>query len=365
MKKSNLIIIIIFCFFIYAPTIIYWFVSDKMDNQNYENRELYTKPDFTFQNILNFPSQYEKYFNDHMAFKNEIRKLRSSILYNVFSTSSTSRVIYGKDGWLFYNSKASESVDNIEDYRKLSVFSDIEKEQIKNSLTKTKNVLSSKGIQFYVWILPNKENIYFDYMPNLISRNDENQKSKTEDLIDYLEKNTDLSVIYSKDALVEGRKHEDTYYKFDTHWNNYGSYLGVIDLMKKMNPNFNINENITWGDNTRTGDLANMLTLSDELIENDKIAQNFLSDITYKCVSGKEFKECTSNGKYNQTILVIGDSFRHATVQYLAKIYNKAIFIHRDYYNEDLIKKYSADIVVYEVVERLSKTLKNADKILY
>ena len=111
MKKKDLFIIIIFISFITLPSIFYWFLKDKMDNTNYENRNLYDKPKLELKSITEFPTNYEYYFNDNLSFKNEIRKIRSNVLYKLFNISTTPRVIVGEDGWMFYNSIAAEAVD--------------------------------------------------------------------------------------------------------------------------------------------------------------------------------------------------------------------------------------------------------------
>ena len=49
MKKKDLIIVIIFISFLVLPSILFWFVKDKFDNTNYENRTLSSKPEFTFK----------------------------------------------------------------------------------------------------------------------------------------------------------------------------------------------------------------------------------------------------------------------------------------------------------------------------
>ena len=362
--KKNLVIIIIFLVFIYCPTIIYKFVEDKLDHNNYENRELYKKPDFTLNNITNFPKSYENYFNDNLPFKNEIRKLRSYITYNFFATTSNSRVIQGKDGWLFYNSAVATDGNSIGDYRKTAVFTEAEQEKIAKALIKTDLELKKDNIDFYIWIIPNKEQVYYDYMPKIINRNSTQTNSRTENLIKYLEKNSDLNIIYPKNVLITERNQRDTYLKYDTHWNDYGAYVATIDLIKTIDPNFDLDNQIEWSEIAASGDLANMLMLGNSLRSVNFKADNFLNDITYNCQTETAFHECTSNGLYNETILLIGDSFRTATIQYLAKIFNKAIFIHNDYYNENLIDKYKADIVIYEVVERYSAKLQNSSEIL-
>lgn len=364
MKKNDLIIVIIFILFLIGPNVVYFFIKDKMDTTNYENKNLYSKPDLTFNKIMEYPKNYENYFNDHLPFKNEIRNIRASVLYNL-KTSSNSSVIIGKDGWLFYNSAAVKDGNAVADYRNIVRFTDIEKQEIKNSLVNTNNYLQERDIKFYVYIAPNKENVYSDYMPSMITRDNESN-SKTEDLINYLNAETNLEIVYPKNVLIENRKKHHTYYKYDTHWNSYGAYLGTIELMKIIDSSFEIPKINVSIENTASDDLARMNALYKGPKVVKPIISNFYDDKTYKCESDKtEFIECESdNPLYNETILFVGDSFRNGMSKYLFKLYKKSIFVHRNYYNEDFIKKYNPNLIIYEVVERKSINLKYTNKTL-
>lgn len=359
MKKNDLIIVIVFLLFLIGPNIFYFFLKNKMDLTNYENRDLFNKPPLVYSDILNYPNNYENYFNDNLPFKNEIRKIRSQILYK-FGVSSNSSVIIGKNGWLFYNGSSKNDGDNISDYRKTNSYTKEEKENIKYNLIETNNYLNKKSIDFYILVLPNKENVYSDYLENKISRS-YRKNSRTEELIEYLNKNAQLNIIYPKDILVRNRENYNTYYKYDTHWNDYGAYLGTMELMKKLDNNFKLPE-IKISTKVFEGDLINIGSIYNSLENIEPTVTNFYDNIKYECKFDKEFKECTSNNFiYDKTLLVVGDSFRNATVQYLAKLYSKSIFIHSGYYKDDLVKKYNPDIVVYETVERYSSTLVNSN----
>lgn len=355
--NKNLLLVVIFIMFLTLPNISYWFLKDKMDNNNYQNRELYKKPEFTFSDILSFPRNYDNYFTDHLAYGNEIRKIRSDILYKAFHLGSTSSVIVGEDGWLFYNGTGDGNP--ILDYRNIEIYTNEEKEMFKNSLLNTRNKLNNKDINFYLLVIPNKENVYSYKLKKIIKKS--NRKySKTEDLINYLRENTDLNIIYPKDELMSATTEVETYYKYDTHWNNYGAFLGVMKLIKDFDNEFEIPDiKVTY--EYSSGDLATM-NLLPNLSNEEPNVKNFYDDITYSCESSTNLKICNSdNAIYDKTILFVGDSFRNATVQYLAKIYKRAVIIHKNEVKEDLISKYDVDTVVYESVERYSNDLLNTN----
>lgn len=358
MKKQDLIITIGFLFFLFVPNFIYFFVKDKMDNNNYENRELYSKPELQYEGITLYPRNYENYFNDHLAFKNEIRSLRSKILYNIFKTSSNERVLIGKNNWLFYNSAASIDGNSISDFQNITLYSKEEMETIKNNLVKSRDNLKNKNIDFYVFVIPNKENVYSDYMPKVINKSTRNN-SKTEILVDYLKNKSDLNITYPKKELVESRKKYETYKKNDTHWNSFGAYIGVKKLSNNINSNIKI-EKVKFNIQKNTGDLAGMNLMPEDLMINDLNVEHFMDDISVYCKDEVNmFVECESNNSNNKKILFIGDSFRTLTIPYLSKMYEHSYFVHRNNYNNDFIEKYNPDIIVLETVERYSYVLGN------
>lgn len=352
MKKKDLIITIIFICILIMPNVLYWLSYDNMDHTNYENRNLFEKPVLKFSKILEFSSAFENYYNDNLAFKNEIRINYSNFLYHKFNMSSNKRVIIGKDGWLFYNSVGDG--DSMNDYRKVNNYSFDKKENIKNNLVGIYNKLEKIGSEFYIFVAPNKENVYSEFMPNMINVNKKNTCTPVEDLLNYLDENTELNIVYPKESLIDNKKTFDTYYKFDTHWNNYGAYIGTLELIKTINPSFELsNINIEKTDNG--GDLSNMILMSNYLSNKEPIVLDFLSHIQPECQNKDNLKFCSaSNAIYNKTLLVIGDSFREGTVQYLSKVYSNTIFVHIDHYDDSIFYKYNPNIVVYETVERYS-----------
>lgn len=359
MKKNDLIVTIFFICILFLPNIFYWFLKDKMDNNNYENRNLYEKPELVFKDIKNFPKKFENYFNDHLPFKNEIRKTRSKIYANIFGISSSSSVILGADGWLFFTGDTT-----LTDYNKTTSYSESEKKKIMNSLAKTNDILNNNNIDFYILVIPNKENVYREKLSNVLKTNNKNQYSKTEDLIQYIKNNSTLKIIYPKDALVDAKKQYDTYYKYDTHWNNYGAYLGVIDLMKEIDANFKSNNILIDLETKYDGDLARMNLMS--IVSNkEPVVKNFYNDISYNCENASNYMVCNSEGSlYDKNILFVGDSFRTATAQYLAKIYKNSIFVHHWDFNESLLTDNNIDIVIYEFVERYSFFSNESEKIV-
>lgn len=363
-KISNLFIVIIFIAMITMPQVIGWIIGGDTKNEaTTENRNLSVKPKLTVTTIKTYPKAFDSYYNDNLPFRNSLIKAWANINYDLFNTTIDSRVIIGKEGWLFYEGEEAKSIKQVQG---LSRFSEEQKKNILENLEFNRDKLKKKGIEFYALVIPNKENIYKEYLPDTIKIKD--KVSGTEELVEYVKNNSDVNIVYPKEELLEAKKEFQVYYKYDTHWNDIGACIGTISLLKAIDVNFNYNLNdIKIGkSNSMYGDLTKFANLSDKLSEDGVIITNFYPKIVYKTnkiqvngIKADKIESFISNSENNKKVLVIGDSFRSAMRPYLSKLYREVIYIHRDNLNEKLIDEIKPDIVVHEVVERYSSNLGN------
>lgn len=271
----------------------------------------------------------------------------------MFNTTVDSRVVIGKEGWLFYRGD-----DSIGQAQGIAKFSDKNKEDILKILKTNNEKFKEKDIEFYVLVLPNKENIYKEYLPDTISI--KSDISRTEELIEYIEKNSDINVIYPKQELMNAKEINQIYKKYDTHWNEIGGCIGTVAIEKTINPSFTYDiTKIEVEETTEKegNDLANFASLGDKLYENRVKVNNFYDDIHYEINKNLRYEEYISDSSNEKTVLFVGDSFRESLRPYFSKLYKRVIYMHKDKYTEDLLEELQPDIVIDEAVERLSGSL--------
>lgn len=356
-NRTNVLIILLFIAIITLPQITFWFINnDTSEISESENRKLNSKPELKFETITEYPKQFDDYYSDHLPFRTMFRNTWAKLNYNIFNVTVDDRVLLGKDNWLFYRGDKS-----IEQVQGLAIYTETEKNDILTKLRNNVTKLQEMGIETYVLVLPNKENIYKDYLPSNILIKD--NISRTEELINYIRNNSNIKVIYPKLELLEVKKDYQVYRKYDTHWNKIGAFVGTQALQKAIDNEFSYdldNILIERKQEKDGGDLAAFANLEEELFENLVRVKNFYPEIEYKksenmkCESYEEF---TSNSENDKTVVFIGDSFRNDMIEYFSKLYKKVIYIHRDYYKKGIIEEIKPDIVVIEAVERLSEGL--------
>ena len=362
LKNMYILISILFLCFLIMPNIIYRIFYKNFNHANYENRTLASKPILVLTNINEYPKKYEEYFNDYLPFRNELVKLKNLNDIFVFKNIFSRRVLLGKYKWLFTkDANLTEKYIGIEEYN----FTEKELEIAKNNLIHFRDELKKKNIDFIFMVCPDKPFIYFKYMPDYIKR--KSTKNGTDVFVEYIKNNTDIKVVYPKEELLKYKDKYQLYYKYDTHWNNLGAYIGYSELMKSLNiyvdniDNVNIkslsaNERFNF-DIYHYNDLANLLGLSKiKYYNNDKayIISNYITknyDTNYY-ISWDNFSFNSKSYKSKDNIMIIRDSFIMGMLDYIATRFKQSEFIHIDSFKNKNITEYNPDIVVFESVEK-------------
>lgn len=214
-KQKSIVWVIIFLLTTVFPWSLYGLIGQSLDSEGHENRKLEEKPVISRDNYEEFPQMYESYFNDNIPFRNQLVEINSAIDYFIFNQPSTDRVCIGQNGWLFYCD--NEDFNPIEQSLGYWHFTEDELEQIANNLRTAEQVLSSRGIEFVLFIVPNKETIYKEELPEYyVSKN---QYTAVDYLIDYLNENTNIRIVYPKEEMLcikEEYSDIPLYYKLDT-----------------------------------------------------------------------------------------------------------------------------------------------------
>ena len=289
--------------------------------------------------------------------------LDSNISY--FSTGSitSQQVVAGKDKWLFY--KSSIDGEPLKDYIGESRYTDIEMNAALKNASKLQKYWEKRGTDFLYVVPPNKENVYYEYMPDDIKRI--SKISRGDVTIDFL-KNNGINIVNLKPVILDSIKDSTTYkdkelyYKYDTHWNQLGAEVGVEQIIKE----FGGKSIPLESDDIYASQLVDHISAERDLAATAglKWLLKDESDFTIKANPVIDWslleKEINQQGNaiikndkavYNKTILVIGDSFRIAMIPSLSRYYSKVIVITGNDRYEDYAS-YHPDYVVYERVER-------------
>ncbi len=361
-KMGRFIILAAFAIIICCSKGIWFFTEKYIDTTNYENRQMATCPQLTLDSYEAFPKEYTDFFNDNLQFRKFLISLNSAIDYFVFDKSASEQVIKGTEGWLFFK-------ETLADYQGTNLYTYDELESIKYDVIKTKNYFEEKGIEFVIFIGPNKNSIYGEYMPHKYYR--EHEDSRVNQMVKYLKDNTDVKIIFPVDDLKKARKDYPCNYYYlhlDTHWNYMGGYwasrsllhsLSVVPLDFEKLSYTEVNEpDFYWNGY----DEANMIGLSEVLnvdtnyrfsgltIDSIRYEGNASNNIYDFKNAIRTFNFCTDSRK----VFLARDSFGEAITPFLAASFNEVYSIHRDseLFNTNQLDNEKPDIFIFEIVER-------------
>ncbi|MCR4655330.1 MAG: hypothetical protein K5770_03760 [Lachnospiraceae bacterium] len=359
-RAGRVIIFVAFLVIICFSKVIWFFAGYFLDMGSSENRQMALRPELTLGGYGTYSGDYTAYFNDHLQFRNILVTCNSWIDYYLFDRSASEKVIKGEDGWLFY-------YETLPDYQGTNIYTVDELESIKNDVLATKKFLNDKGIEFIIFIGPNKNTIYGEYMPSNIKVYSE--YSRVKQMVDYLRDNTDVKIIFPVEELLQAKiEHPEiiNYFRLDTHWNYMGGFWASESLLKTLGANtidyneidyYQVNEpDFIW----HGYDEASMLGLSDILDTdiNYRISTPMIETLTYDGYVPEDeeafnnFSRVYSDAGDNRKVFFARDSFGEAVTPFIASSFSEIYSVHYGAMKRSQIDEERPDIFIYEAVER-------------
>lgn len=298
--------------------------------------------------------------------ENEWSGIDSAVTYIVTGEISSSQVLLGKEGWLFYKSEFDN--DPIGDYDGTKQFTQDEMKMIGQSTLHVQNALEEQGIQFTVLLCPNKENVYAAYMPENYVHAEE---SRTDLLAAHLAQEG-IAVVNLKEDMIRQSKKYPLYYSYDTHWNQLGGYVGTENLLLSWGIDFpslderEILSKKLWECDNREcdDDLARLSRLQfvfDDELEH-VVTGTFPVDWTDIEKEGYIRYE-NPDAACQDKVLLVGDSFRRAMLPSLCERFREVYVVHRNYYEANMLHEIAPDYVIAEYVERYSGEMQDIESL--
>jgi alginate O-acetyltransferase complex protein AlgJ len=353
LKSKNMLLGIGFFGLIFSSFAWTFLKPNSVIAQN-ENRNLAPLPHFPLDvhAISEFPQQFEKYFNDHFGFRARFVRIEKNIIFRLFRTSASEKVVLGKSGWLFYRDEKG-----IESYRNSDLFSDADLAAWRNFFVTARDRAKSLHTEFYVIIPPNAATIYGEeFMPDWIKKMGPVSRM---DQLKALLTHENISFIDPRAKLTEGKDANRVYYQTDTHWNELGAFYGYTEMMNVLAskhpelrplPLAQFHETIF---NRGGGDLAGMLGLSDYLGETSIALTPIISRKSVVTENpGANLIESTCEGCGHLHFMAVRDSFFISMQPFVFEHFGRSTLLRLRNIDWKVVAQEHPDILVYELVER-------------
>jgi len=319
-----------------------------------ENRRLSARPSLVLRprQLVALPGQFRFYFADHFGFRSTLIHLDGVLNLRVFGILSRPDVTMGEDGWLFLAGERST-----ECYRRTDLFSDAELEGWRRGLERRQAWLAARGAAFFFVIAPDKETIYGEKMPAMLTQ--VAPRSRLDQLVDYLHERSTVRIVDLRAALVAGKSDGRIYNKTDTHWNDHGAFLGYQELMRQVRQvvpaarvlgrdDFDVSRRLTDG-----MDLTYQLGLSDVFRE-ERIELKPKRPLPIATPDQNDPTPITvgDRGTGRPAVVVFRDSFFTAVVPWLAESFGRGEYLWQDRFDAGVVERVAPKVVIQEIAER-------------
>jgi hypothetical protein len=363
-------VIILFLAFLLLPMVNHWVKLIQPLNLE-EKKVIIREPEFRVDPLSDYLKLYQRYYEDNLIYRGYSVYLNNLFKVKVFNKSPLDKVLLGKNKWLFMARESNR--DLIGYFRNIYHFTPKELEYWADVLTERKNWLRERGIIHIFVIVPNKNTIYPEFMPDYFRKI--SKESRLEQLMLYLKDKTDLELIDLREVLIPAKAACQLYDRTDSHWNDYGGYLAYVKILEVLAGYFPELKPLKITDfefqklNERGGDLAIMLSLQDSVFRENKIRMKYHRKFIARFGIQKEIPGwspwiklglSTNEAADLPGILVVHDSFMHQIKPFLSEHFKKVVYIWDWYLNffNKIITKEKPIIVIEQINERALLDLK-------
>ncbi|MCI0713116.1 MAG: hypothetical protein L0154_23370 [Chloroflexi bacterium] len=312
-----------------------------------EQRTLAQQPAFE-NSVTDFIEQSEAFLNDQFGYREVLIHWNNLLRVRFFARSPVQDVIIGKDGWLFLNT------DNLmDDHRGIIGLPETGILQLTTYFEYRNTWLAQRDVAYLVVFVPDKQSIYSEYLPSVYR---DVVKSNNTRLDLFMETQPAVNILDLRPILLEAKGETLLYARYDTHWNQRGAYLAYIAIIDRLTVDFPIlsplsEPGLRPGEFERSGDLARLMSLEDQMIETlprlavprrDRCAEQIEENVT-RC-AGRPLR-----------VLMFHDSFGEALKHFMSETFGEIMYVQGRFdpvQHQALIDRFQPDLVIDEIVER-------------
>lgn len=354
---NTILITLFFCLI----SVSFVFKIFEFDNQeNTEKRLRAVLPSFDIATITEFPEKFTAYVDDNFGGRSSFIALNSLIKFKIFRVNYKN-VAHGLDGWLFYSGQIMNTI-----YNNPIPFTEEELKHIATIQVERKEWLKLHGMDYYLFLPPSSHSIYSEYLPSTFKKSF--PLTRREQVIQYIQKNTDINLILVDKILMNNKKNHILYYKGDSHWNHFAGfyvYQYLVDYFRSIYTNIpaKFEEdgfNITTEKNIN-GDLNDLMKISqpenslDTVFRLKKTCYNIVIDSSRGPKNQENYLVRTHNtcDTTLPDLFFYRDSYSNVLWGHLGYHFNKMVILWDHSFAPSLTKKEGCKIVLYEMVEHL------------
>lgn len=394
MKKNlpSWISIIIFLTLLIAPTLLYFFIGENTEEMLEEKRGLAELPERFSESFF---TDLENWYNDHAPYRltvitaqkqlaqnyngyyrNRIRPVLSAYFtpswYNeeykrwagldvpYLAPMEDGLVEYGRDDWLYYNGENSTGF-----YRGNNLLDPEELPHWKDAFASLQKICDEKGIRLAYLIVPNKEQIYPEFMA---SYKIENLPKREEIIYEYMAQNG-VPILYPLKDFLQLKTDRTIYLQQDSHWNQIGAYYAMTKVYELLGMSAPSLDDVQISQTVKRGnDLSNFTGYATDYLD---YILSYKPEITCTAESLNDgrLEIFTSSAGTGHNMVLIGDSMRDYNKDFYARDFDKSTVLFRTELEDpvvtrELLDMKAGDVLLIQITERHDEAILDVTRYL-
>lgn len=306
--------------------------------------------------------QLTKIYADNFPLRDDMVRARNRIWMAATGQPPLRTVLKGQNGWWFYNDEM-----DMEDWMGLTAYDEEEIAGHVRTFLARREWLAQRGVALLVVIAPNKSTVYGEHMPVGMRRFKE---AKRLDRLAEAFTEAGIPFLDLRPALFAAKAVRQSYWKTDTHWNEWGALVGCSAIVERLRERFPAMPALDPAGyealpvKTPGGDLPGMLLLED-LYPEDNVAMRPRAPHRAKdapvpptwkdpaaMTAGRAAIIKTIDDPRLPKAVIFRDSFSQMAIPFLSERFSRAVYIWDHRFHVKVVIAEKPDVVIYEAVER-------------
>jgi alginate O-acetyltransferase complex protein AlgJ len=311
-------------------------------------------------------SAFDLWFADRIGFRYPLIYAGTNFHIGLLHRPLDRHIVFGREGWMYWTDDRDTAPATMADSRGKLRFKPGEVRRIDDQLRAAHDRLKACGIASAVFIAPNKQSIYGEF---LISSEGAAPSTRLDMLMAELSSPSRDMIVDPREIMRNAKRaHAPVrlYNKTETHWNDLGAYYGYVAIMRKITKMIPVaNPNLISLDNYHViparyagGDMATRVLFSPWRFAdidvsltpkqpNPGVGQTQIDRIHF----------VARNPRGRGRLVLFGDSFATYLVPFLAQHFEE---VHRyvgEEFNGAVVGVHQPDVVLLETLESYAPRL--------
>ena len=199
-----------------------------------EKRKPVVAPRLSLRASHRFLGEYGRYFTEDFGLRGNLIRWDTVVRLKLLHASPVPKLVFGRSGWIFYDSDKVPDGVTMLDFRGLAPFTPGDLVAVRSSLERQTRWCRERGIACVFIVVPNKETIYPEYLPKSVRRFV--PRTRLDQVVEVIGADSTIMLIDLRGPLLRAKNRcpYPLYSRGGTHWNQLGAFYAYQAVLARL-----------------------------------------------------------------------------------------------------------------------------------